>query len=137
MAYGNDAKLGLATYTPLHADRLVSSRGAVTPPGSRQCSCSETLFHVGLVTTAVQLTFISLTDPADPESLGIVPWLPDRTIVIYVSRWRTANHTSMRSTAGVAIANLTCLWCPSLYRLLCGPEVRHLRLPAVDGEEEL
>src|SRR5262245_42683935 len=136
MAYGNDARLALATDTLPHANRLMSSIGAVTPPDFRQCSCSETLFHVGLVTTAVELTFISLTDPAEPEFLGTVPWLRDRTIVIYVSRWRNANHTSIRSTAGVAIAHFTCLWCPSLYRLLCAPGVRHPRLPAVDGEEE-
>jgi hypothetical protein len=90
MAYGNDARLALAIYTLLHANRLVSSIGPVIPPGFRQCSCSETLFHVRLVTTAVQLTFISLTDPAEPEFLGTVPWLPDRTIVIYVSRLRIA-----------------------------------------------
>jgi hypothetical protein len=117
MAYGNDARLALATYTLLHANRLVSSIGPVIPPGFRQCSCSETLFRVRLVTTAVQLTFISLTDPAEPEFLGTVPWLPDRTIVIY--------------------ADLTCLWCPGLYRLRCAPELRYLRLPAVDGKEEL
>jgi hypothetical protein len=136
MAYGNDARLALATYTLLHANPLVSSIGPVIPPGFRHCSCSEMLFRVGLVTTAVQLTFISLTHPAEPEFLGIVPWLPDRTIVIDVSRWRNANHTSIRSTAGIAIAHLTCLWCPSLYPLLCAPDVRHLRLRAVDGEEE-
>jgi len=88
MAYGNDARLALATCTLLHANRLVSSIGAATPPGFRQCSCSETLFRVGLVTTAVQLTFISLADPAEPEFLGTVPWLPDRRIVIYVSGLR-------------------------------------------------
>jgi hypothetical protein len=100
MAYDNDERLTLAIYTPVHANRLVSSIGAVTPLGFRQCSCSETLFHVGLVTTAVQLTFISLTDPAEPEFLGTVPWLLDRTIVIDVSRWRNTNHPSIRSTAG-------------------------------------
>jgi hypothetical protein len=88
MAYGNDARLALTTYTLLHANRLVSSIGAVILPGFRQCSCSEMLFRVRLVTTAVQLTFISLTDPAEPKSLGTVPWLPDRTIVIYVSHLR-------------------------------------------------
>ena len=80
MAYGNDARLALAIYTLLHANRLVSSIGPVIPPGFRQCSCSETLFRVQLVTTAVQLTFISLTDPAEPEFLGTVPWLLDRLL---------------------------------------------------------
>jgi hypothetical protein len=100
MAYGNDARLALATYTLLHANRLVSPIGPVIPPGFRQCSCSETPFGVGLVTTAVQLKFISLTDPAEPECLGTVPWLPDRTIVIYVFRLRNIHHTSLMSKRG-------------------------------------
>lgn len=116
MAYGNDARLALATHILLQANHLVSSIGAVTPPGFRQGSRSETLFRAGLITTAVHLTFSSLTDPAEPEFLGTVPWLPDRTIIMY--------------------AHLTCLRCPSLYRLLCTPQIRHLWLPAVDDEEE-
>jgi len=105
MAYGNDARLALATHILLQANHLVSSIGAVTPPGFRQGSRSETLFCAGPITTAVQLTFSSLTDadPAEPEFPGTVPWLPDRTIVMY--------------------AHLTCLRCPSLYRLLCAPQV--------------
>ena len=135
MAYGNDARLALATYILLSANRLGSSIGAVTPPGLRQCSCAETPSHVGLVIAAVRLTFSPLTDPAEPEFFGTVPWPPDRTIVSHVVRGRNPNHTSMRSTAGVPITHLMCLRCLSLYRLLCAPEVRHLRLPAVDGEE--
>jgi hypothetical protein len=100
MAYGNDARLALATYTLLQANPLVSPIGPVIPPGFRQCSCSETPFGVGLVTTAVQLKFISLTDPAEPEFLGTVPWLPDRTIVIYVFRLRNITHTSLMSKRG-------------------------------------
>jgi hypothetical protein len=63
----------------------------------------ETPFRVGLVTTAAQLTFTSLIDPAEPEFPGTAPWRPDRTIVIYVSRLRNArnvNDTSFLSTAG-------------------------------------
>jgi hypothetical protein len=100
MAYGNDARLALATYTLLHANRLVSPIGPVIPPGFRQCSCSETPFGVGLVTTAVQLTFISLIDRAAPEFVGTVPWLTDPTIVIYVSRLRNINHTNLLSKRG-------------------------------------
>jgi hypothetical protein len=85
MAYGNDAGLALTTYTLLRANRLASPIGAVTPPGFRQCSCSETLFGVDLVTTAVQHTLTSLIDPAEAGFHGTVHWLPDRTIVIYVS----------------------------------------------------
>ena len=100
MAYGTNARLALTTHTFLHANRLVSPRGAITPLGFRQCSCSMTLLCGGLVTAAVQLTFSSLIDPAEPEFLRTVPWLPDQTIVIYVSRLRNANHTSFMSTAG-------------------------------------
>jgi hypothetical protein len=116
MAYGNDARLTLTTHILLQANHFVSSIGAVTPPGFRQGSRSETLFRAGPVTTAVQLTFSSLTDSAEPEFLGTVPWLPDRTLVMYT--------------------HLTCLRCPGLYRLLCAPQVRPLWLPAVDDEEE-
>jgi hypothetical protein len=115
MAYRNNARLAPATHILLQANHLVSSIGAVTPPGFRQCSRSETLFGAGLVTAAVQLTSSPIIDPAEPEFLGTMPWLPDRTIVIY--------------------AHLMCLRCPSLDRLLCAPQVRHLRLPADDEEE--
>src|SRR5262245_8475483 len=115
MAYGNDARLALATSILRQAHPLVSSIMGATPPGFRPCSCAETLFHVWLVTAAVQLTFSSLTNPAKPECFGTVPWLLDRTIVID--------------------AHLTCLRYPGLDRLLCASEVRQPRLPAVDGEE--
>jgi hypothetical protein len=85
MAYGNDAGLALTTYTLLRTHCLASPIGAVTPPGFRQCSCSETPFGVDLVTTAVQHTLTSLIDPAAAGFLGTVRGLPDRTIVIYVS----------------------------------------------------
>jgi hypothetical protein len=88
MTYGNNARLALTTHTFLHANGLVSPIGDVTPLGFRQCSGSETPFHVGLFKTAVQLTFTSLIDPAEPEFLGTVPWLPDRTIVTYVFVFR-------------------------------------------------
>jgi hypothetical protein len=97
MAYGNDARPALASYALLHANRRVPSIGAVTPTGLRQCSCSETFLCVGLVTTAAQLTFISLIDRAEPEFVGSVPWLTDPTIVIYVFRLRNINHTSLMS----------------------------------------
>jgi hypothetical protein len=100
MAYGNNTRLALTTHTLLHANHLLSPRGAVTPLGFRQCSCSMTLCRVGLVMTAVQLTFIALIDPAEPKFLRPVPWLPDWPVVIYVSRLRNANHTSFMSTAG-------------------------------------
>jgi hypothetical protein len=136
MACGNDARLALTTYCPLPANRFVSPIGTVRPRGLRPCPRSDTFFRVGLVTTAVQLTFISLINRAEPESLGTVPWLTDPTTVIYILRLHNANHTSIRSTAGVAIAHLTGLRCPSLDRLFCAPEVRPRRLPAVDGKKE-
>jgi hypothetical protein len=136
MACGNDARLTLTTYCPLPANRFVSPIEAVRPRGLRPCPRSDAFFRVGLVTTAVQLTFISLISRAEPEFLGTVPWLTDPTTVIYILRLHNANHTSIRSTAGVAIAHLPCLRCRSLYRLFCAPEVRPLWLPAVDDEEE-
>jgi hypothetical protein len=108
MAYGNDARLALATYTLLHANRLVSPIGPVIAPGFRQCSCSETPFGVGLVTTAVQLKFISLTDRAELEFVGTVPWLTDPTIVIYVFRLRHINHTSLMSKRGSRYISHAC-----------------------------
>jgi hypothetical protein len=86
MAYGNDAWLALTTHTLLRANRLASPIEAVTAPGFRQYSCSETPFGGDLVTTAVQHTLTSLIDPADAGFLGTVRWLPDRTIIAYVSR---------------------------------------------------
>jgi hypothetical protein len=103
MAHGNDARLALATHILLQANHLVSSIGAVTPPGSRQGSRSETLFRAGPVTTAVQLTFSSLTDPAEPEFLGTVPCLPDRTIVIYISRLRIARVSGALVFTGYSV----------------------------------
>jgi hypothetical protein len=119
MAYGNDARLALATYTLLHANPLVSPIGAVTPLGLRQCSYSETFLCVGLVTTAAQLTFISLIDRVEPEFVGTVPWLTDPTIVIYVFRLRNINHTSLMSKRGSRYVSPTPVKPQSLPSALC------------------
>jgi hypothetical protein len=100
MAYGNDARLALTTQTLLAAGRLASPIGAVTPLGLRRGSCAETFCCVGLVTTAVPLTFISLIDRAEPECVGTVPWLTDPTIVISVARLRNIHHTSLMLKRG-------------------------------------
>jgi phosphoribulokinase len=97
MACGNDASLALSTHRLLPADRLGSPIEAVTPLSLRQSFCSETFSCVGLVTTAVQLTCISLIDSVEPEFVGTAPWLTDPMIVIYVSRLRNINHTNMMS----------------------------------------
>jgi len=44
--------------------------------------------------------FTFLTDLAGLELLGILVWLPDRTIIIYISRLRHASGTTFMSTAG-------------------------------------
>jgi hypothetical protein len=123
MACGNDASLALTTHRLLPADRLGSPIEAVTPLSLRQCSCSETFFCVGLVTTAVQLTFISLIDRAEPEVVGTAPWLTEPMIVISVSRSGNVNHTNLmskRSSRRTSYAPLG----PSPYRLLCTLWVR-------------
>jgi hypothetical protein len=119
MAYGNDVRLTLTSHILLHANRLVSPRGAVTPLGFRQCPCSETPFRVGLVMTAVRLTFISPIDPAEPEFLRTLSWLLDRTIVIYVSCLRNANYTSFTSTADSCCTSHAPLVRQSLPSTLC------------------
>ena len=97
MASSIDASQALATHSLLPANRLASPIGAVTPLNLRQCSCSVTFFCVGLVTTVVQLTFISLINRAEPQFVGTAPRLTDPTIVIYVSRLRNINHTNLMS----------------------------------------
>jgi hypothetical protein len=118
MACGNDASLVLTTHRLLPADRLGSPIGAVTPPSLRQCSCSETFVCVGLVTTAVQPTFISLIDRAEPEFVGTAPWLTDPMIVISVSRLGNVNHTNLWSKRHSRYTSHAPLG-PSPYRLLC------------------
>jgi hypothetical protein len=113
MACDNDARLALTTYSPFPANRLVSPIGTLRPRGLRACSRSETSFCVGFVTTAVQLTFISLIDRAALEFVDTVPWLTDPTIVIYVSRLPSINHPSLMSKQGRHCAS-TRLWYPVL-----------------------
>jgi hypothetical protein len=60
--------------------------------GALRCVCP--------VTTAARLTVTSLSDPAEPELLGAMAWLPDRTIVIRASRLCNANGTTFMPTAG-------------------------------------
>ncbi len=119
MACGNDASLALTPHSLLPANRLASPTGAVTPLGLRQSSCSETFFCVGLVTTAAQLTFISLIDQAAPEFLGTVPWLMDPTIVIHVFRLRNINHTSLMSKRGSCCVSHAPVMPQSLPSALC------------------
>src|SRR5687767_12201357 len=64
------------------------------------CLLRDALLGVCLVATAVRLTFTSLTDPAEPEFLGGMAWLPDRTIVLFVSRLRNVIGTTFMATAG-------------------------------------
>jgi hypothetical protein len=130
MPYGNDARLALTTHTFLHANGLASPIGAVTPLNFRQCSGSDTPFRVGLVRTAVRLTFTSLINLPEPEFLGTVPWLPDWTIVIYVFRLRAMPTTqALCRQRRSRCASHAPLVPQSLPSLLCVPGVRHRRRP--------
>jgi hypothetical protein len=119
MACGNDASLALTTYSSFPANSLVSPIGAFRPRGLRPCPRSETSFRVGLVTTAVQLTFISIIGRAALEFVGTVPWLTDPTIVIYVSRLRNMNHTSLMSKQGSRYLSHAPVMSQSLPSALC------------------
>jgi hypothetical protein len=113
MAYSNDARLALTTQTLLPAYHLVSSIEAVTPPGFRQGSSSETSSYLAYHhRCAAHLHFPYRPGRSQiPRHRPLADGSDDRHPRLSLVEFQPQKRDVDR---GVAVAHLTRLWCSVL-----------------------